>query len=99
MKILVEGKTTLTNSDKMEIFATGRYHSLVHIAQEVLANGQREYYSVAVIKRGSLPDETSLYNLRGKKACLPGIQTYAGWVLPIYTVSRTELVKKVDAIL
>ncbi|KAL3268954.1 hypothetical protein HHI36_008040 [Cryptolaemus montrouzieri] len=88
MKILDEGKATLTTLDAGEIFAAGRYHSLVPIAQEVLDNGQREYYSVAVIKKGSLPDVTSLFNLRGKKACFPGVQTYAGWVLPIYTLMK-----------
>lgn len=87
MKLLDEGKATLTTLDAGEIFVAGRYHSLVPIAQEVLNANQTHYYSVAVVRKGTLSDVTSLRDLRNKKACFPGVQTFAGWALPIYTVS------------
>ncbi|XP_045473444.1 melanotransferrin [Harmonia axyridis] len=88
MKLLDEGKATLTTLDAGEIFVAGRYHSLVPIAQEVLDGNQTHYYSVAVVRKGTLPDVTSLRDLRNKKACFPGVQTFAGWALPIYTLMK-----------
>uniref|UniRef100_T1HSQ7 Uncharacterized protein n=1 Tax=Rhodnius prolixus TaxID=13249 RepID=T1HSQ7_RHOPR len=42
---------------------------------------QRNYYAVALIKKGTLHDVTNLRHLRGKKACFPGVGTLAGWIL------------------
>lgn len=91
MEWLDEEKATFTTLDAGEVFIGGRYHSLVPIAQEVLDGGFKHYYAVAVLKKNSLPDVTSLYDLRGKKACFPGVETFAGWVLPINTVLYNKI--------
>lgn len=87
MELLDEEKATMTTLDAGSVFIGGRYHSLVPIAQEVFENGQTVYFSVAVIKKGGIPDVFALHHLRGRKACFPGVETFAGWVLPINTVS------------
>ena len=86
MSLLDEEKVTMTSVDAGQVFTAGRFHSLVPISKEVTDTGATEYYSVAVVKRNTLQDVTSLRDLRGKKACFPGVGTMAGWVLPIYTV-------------
>lgn len=77
---------TLTSLDAGEVFIGGRYLSLVPISQEVLEGGFKFYYSVAVVKKGTLPDVQSIRDLKYRKACFSGVGTMAGWVLPIRTV-------------
>lgn len=76
----------MTSLDAGEVFIGGRYLSLVPISQEVLEGGFKFYYSVAVIKKGSLNDVQSIRDLKYRKGCFPGVGTMAGWVLPIRTV-------------
>ncbi|CAG9831580.1 unnamed protein product [Diabrotica balteata] len=86
MEWLDEEKATMTTLDAGAVFAGGRYHSLVPIAQEVLEGGFNYYYAVAVIKTGTLSYVNSLRQLRGIKACFAGVETFAGWILPINTL-------------
>ncbi|KAJ8920307.1 hypothetical protein NQ315_011969 [Exocentrus adspersus] len=88
MELLDQEKATLTTLDAGTIFNGGRYYSLVPISQEVLDGGFKYYYAVAVIKKGTLDDVNSLYRLRGKKACFAGVETFAGWLLPINTLMK-----------
>lgn len=90
MVLLDEEKVTLTALDAGEVFVGGRFHSLIPIAQEVSETGLNSHYAVAVVKRNSLADVTSLKHLRGKKACFANVGTMAGWIIPVYTVSFTE---------
>lgn len=87
MVLLDQENATMTTLDAGMIFNGGRYHSLVPIAQEVLDGGFKHYYAVAVVKKGSLPDVRTLFDLRYKKACFAGVETFAGWILPINTVN------------
>lgn len=87
MNRLDAGQVHLTTVDAGEVFVGGRYHSLIPIMQEIYENGLDYQYAVAVVKKGSLPDVQSIYNLRGKRACFGGVGSLAGWVLPIYTVN------------
>lgn len=93
---LDEGNATFTTLDAGEVFMSGMYNSLVPIAQEAYERNSTQYYAVAVIKKDTLPDVTSLYNLRGKKACFAGVQTYAGWMLPIYTLMKEGGMEIID---
>lgn len=86
MELIDDDKATLTSLDPGEVFVAGRYHSLIPIAQEEYEGGLNYIYSVAVVKKNTLSDVTSLRDLRGKKACFPAVGTMSGWVLPIYTV-------------
>jgi melanoma-associated antigen p97 len=86
MSLLDQGEATVTTLDAGQIFIGGRYNSLVPIAQEVLPDNMLDYYAVAVVKKETLPDVRSLFDLRGTRACFAGVETIAGWVVPIYTV-------------
>ncbi|CAG9772274.1 unnamed protein product [Ceutorhynchus assimilis] len=96
MIMLDEGTATMTTLDAGEMFVGGRYHSLVPIAQEVMEGGFNYYYSVAVVKAGSLSDVTTMHNLRGKRACFAGVETYAGWMLPISTLMSDGIMDVID---
>lgn len=99
MKLLDEEKATMTTLDAGSVFIGGRYHSLVPIAQEVYQGGFKYYYSVAVVKAGTLRDVSSIGDLRGKKACFPGVETFAGWVIPINTVNISQALENYHIIL
>ncbi|XP_022918604.1 transferrin 2 isoform X2 [Onthophagus taurus] len=96
MSLLDDEKVTLTTLDAGQVFTAGRFHSLVPIAKEVTELGGTEYYSVAVIKRNSLQDVTSLRDLRGRRACFPGVGTMAGWVLPIHILIKEAGMEIID---
>lgn len=91
MTMLDREEAHITTLDAGEIFIGGRYHSLIPIMQEIYESGVNYQYAVAVIKKGSLPDVQSLNDLRGKRACFPGLGMLAGWIIPIYTVNITFL--------
>lgn len=78
----------ITTLDAGDVFTAGRYHSLIPILQEKISGGFTNYYSVAVVKKGSLPNVHSLRDLRNTRACFPWVGSLAGWILPIYTLLR-----------
>lgn len=72
--------------DAGEVFVAGRYNSLIPIMQEAFEGGFTNYYAVAVVKQGTIPEVTSIRELRGKKACFSEVGSQAGWTIPVYTV-------------
>ena len=54
------------------------------------------YYAVAVLKKGSMPELRSLYDLRGTHACFAGVGTQAGWTIPIYRLINGDIIPVVD---
>ncbi|XP_070154715.1 transferrin 2 [Polyergus mexicanus] len=96
MSMLDHEKAQITTLDAGEVFIAGRYHSLVPIMQEIYESGLNYQYAVAVIKKASLPDVQSLYDLRQKKACFAGVGTLAGWVIPINTLMRYGGMEVID---
>ena len=86
MTLLDQEKVHLTTLDGGEVFIAGRYHSLVPILNEIYNNRSNYQYAVAVVKKNSLPDLTTLHDLKGKKACFAGVGSLAGWVIPIQIV-------------
>ncbi|XP_043461748.1 melanotransferrin isoform X2 [Leptopilina heterotoma] len=83
MFLLDQEKAQLTTLDPGEVFTAGRYHSLIPIMKEIYENKLNYQYAVAVVKKNTLTDVSSLYNLRGKKACFPGVGILGGWVIPL----------------
>ena len=87
MKLIDDGSASSPNImtvDAGEVFVGGRYHSLVPIIKEVYENSQDFYYSLAVIKKGTLPYVNSMNDLRGLKACFAKVGSLAGWTIPIH---------------
>lgn len=64
-----------------------QYNVDVDCLQEVYSGGAKFYYSVAVVKKGTLLDVNNIRQLRGKKTCFPGVGSLAGWIIPIHVVS------------
>jgi len=86
----------VTSLDAGELFVAGRYFSIVPILQEFYEGNKKNYYAVAVIKKGSLPDVRNLRHLRGKKACFAGVGTLAGWFTPISVLMEKGNLEVVD---
>ncbi|EDW94316.1 melanotransferrin [Drosophila yakuba] len=89
-------KAHITTLDAGDVFTAGRYNSLIPIMQEKLEGGFADYQSVAVIKKGSLPDLNSLRDLRNKRVCFPWVGSLAGWIVPIHTLQREGGMEVVD---
>ncbi|KAI5713494.1 hypothetical protein M8J76_000517 [Diaphorina citri] len=96
MTLLDKEEAHVTTLDAGEVFVGGRYHSLIPIMQEVMKDGTKHYYSVAVMKKNSLPDLTHISHLRGKKACFAGVGTQAGWVIPVDVLIRNGGMEVID---
>lgn len=87
-------KAHMMSLDAGNVFMAGRYHSLIPIMQESFEGGFVNYYSVAVIKKDTIPEVTSIRDLRGKKACFAEVGSQAGWTIPVHTVRKEEFVFK-----
>ncbi|XP_053619563.1 transferrin 2 [Plodia interpunctella] len=99
MSLVDQGKASLLALDAGEVYIAGRYHSLVPIAQELYGHGEPYQYSVAVVKKGSLPSVqpgSGLHGLRGAKACFPGVGSLAGWVMPVHILMQEGGLKITD---
>lgn len=88
IQLLDTEKANLLSLDAGEVFVAGRYNSLVPILQEAYDGGFTNYYAVAVVKKGTLPDVAHIRDLRNKKACFSFVGSQAGWTIPIYTLQR-----------
>jgi melanoma-associated antigen p97 len=76
----------VTMLDAADVYMAGRYYGLVPIAAEEYVTDDT-FFAVAVAKKKD-PDTTML-NLRAKRACMGGIGTEAGWTLPVQTILST----------
>ncbi|XP_052745065.1 melanotransferrin [Bicyclus anynana] len=93
------GEASLLALDAGEVYVAGRFHSLVPIIQELYGRGEPYQYSVAVVKKGGLPEVQpgrGLHGLRGAKACFPGVGSLAGWVMPIHVLMQEGGLKVTD---
>lgn len=88
IQLIDSEKAHMMSLDAGEVFIAGRYNSLIPIMQEAFDGGFTNYYAVAVVKQGTIPEVTSIRDLRGKKACFSEVGSQAGWTIPIYTVSE-----------
>lgn len=95
MNLIANERVHLVSLDPGEIYMGGRYHSLIPIMSERYGIARESgYYAVAVVKRNS--PIYSLMDLRGKKACFPGVGKMAGWVIPISVLAANNLLDVTD---
>lgn len=92
IQLIDSEKAHIMSLDAGQVFVAGRYNSLIPFMQESFEGGFTNYHAVAVVKKGSLPDVTSIRQLRGKKACFSEVGSQAGWTIPIYTVMINLLI-------
>lgn len=78
----------MTSLDAGDVFTAGRFNSLVPIMQETFDGGFKNYYAVAVVKAGSMPEVTSLRHLRDRRACFSEVGSQGGWTIPIHTLQQ-----------
>ncbi|XP_015788305.1 melanotransferrin-like [Tetranychus urticae] len=84
MNLIENGRAHLVTLDPGEVFIAGRHHSLVPIIAERYGSTLEDYYySVAVVRRSSSTHIKDIQDLKGKKACFPGVNQMAGWALPL----------------
>jgi len=53
-QLLDKSEADITTLDPGNVFVGGRYHSLLPIMQEVYTQNSEYFFSVAVVKRGSM---------------------------------------------
>ncbi|CAB3258368.1 unnamed protein product [Arctia plantaginis] len=93
------GEASLLGLDAGEVYIAGRYHSLVPILQELYGRGEPYQYSIAIVRKGALPQLQpgyGLQTLRGVKACFPGVGALAGWMMPIHVLMQNGGLKITD---
>ncbi|XP_018016506.1 uncharacterized protein LOC108673222 [Hyalella azteca] len=96
MQTIDNNKADIVSLDANEIFLGGRYHSLVPIMKNVYQDGESDFYSVAVVKRGTLSGYSGLYSLRNVTACFPSVASMGGWVIPISRLMEAGAMKVAD---
>ncbi|CAL4059894.1 unnamed protein product, partial [Meganyctiphanes norvegica] len=96
MVLLDQSRGDVVSLDSNEIFIAGRYHSLVPIMKELYDKGRQFYYSVAVIKKGTLEHVHTLRDLKGTIACFPSVASMGGWVLPIAKLIKEKAMDIID---
>ncbi|XP_037045009.1 melanotransferrin [Bradysia coprophila] len=96
IQLIDSEKAHMMSLDAGEVFIAGRYNSLIPIMQEAFDGGFTNYYAVAVVKQGTIPEVTSIRDLRGKKACFSEVGSQAGWTIPIYTLQKEAGMEIVD---
>lgn len=97
MRLIEDQKADLVLIDPGEVYISGRYHSLVPILYEQYGpNNRTGYFAVSVVKTDSQSYIRDLKDLRGKKACFPGVGQLGGWVLPINKLLDLDLIDIID---
>ncbi|KAK7866940.1 hypothetical protein R5R35_014716 [Gryllus longicercus] len=87
MQAIRSGVADVAVLDAGDVYTAGLRYQLVPIISEVYNLGQPEYYVVAVAKEDD--PTTELTFLKGKRTCHPGINTAAGWIIPLaYLISN-----------
>ena len=94
---IFEDKADLMTADAGEVYTAGKFYNLIPIATENYYSAQTsaytDYYSVAVVKRGS---GMTVGSLRGSNSCHGGVGTSSGWNMPISTLIEKQLLEIVD---
>ncbi|GFR00340.1 ovotransferrin [Trichonephila clavata] len=95
MDLIDTGRADLLTLDPGEVYIAGRYNSLVPVVAEVYGSEETSGYYAVVVARESL-DIRTLADLRGKRACFPGIGQMAGWVIPISVLIDKDIIEVID---
>nr|CAD7398480.1 unnamed protein product [Timema cristinae] len=87
MQAIKNGVADVAMLDAGDIYTGGLQYDLIPFMSEVYNLGKPEYYVVAVAKEED--PSTELTYLKGKYTCHTGINTAAGWIIPMaYLISN-----------
>ncbi|KAJ4431498.1 hypothetical protein ANN_20096, partial [Periplaneta americana] len=81
MQAISNGLADVAVFDAGDVYTAGLRYDLIPFISEIYNLGLPEYYAVAVAKEED-PD-TELTYLKGKYTCHTGINTGAGWIVPL----------------
>lgn len=81
MQAINSGIADVAVFDAGDVYTAGLKYGLIPFISEVYNLGEPEYYAVAVAREED-PD-TELTYLKGKYTCHTGINTGAGWIVPL----------------
>jgi melanoma-associated antigen p97 len=88
MDMIWRGDADLINLDAGDIYIAGRRYGLVPIAAEDYGDMSMQFKVVAAARKTD--KYTTLFNMRGKRACQPGINRGDGWIIPLNIYIETE---------
>jgi melanoma-associated antigen p97 len=97
---IFEDKADLMTADAGEVYTAGKFYNLIPIATESYFSPQAstysDYFSVAVVRRGSTLSQGGIGALRGSNSCHGGVGLSSGWNMPISTLIEKQLLEIVD---
>nr|KAG5687663.1 hypothetical protein BaRGS_027555 [Batillaria attramentaria] len=88
MEMIQQGDADLINLDAGDVYIAGRRFGLVPIAAEDYGDMSMKFKVVAVARKTD--KYTTLFNMKGKRACQPGIGRGDGWIVPLNIYIETE---------
>ncbi|RUS73301.1 hypothetical protein EGW08_018930 [Elysia chlorotica] len=88
MEMIWRGDADLMNLDAGDIYIAGRRYGLIPIAAEDYGDMTMQFKVVAAAHKTN--KETTLFNMKGKRSCQPGIGRGDGWIIPLNIYIETE---------
>ncbi|XP_046549141.1 LOW QUALITY PROTEIN: melanotransferrin-like [Haliotis rubra] len=88
MDMIAKGDADLMNLDAGDIYIAGRRFNLIPIAAEDYGDMSMSFKVVAAARKTD--KITTLFNMKGKRACQPGIGRGDGWIIPLNIYIETE---------
>ncbi|XP_055863479.1 melanotransferrin-like [Biomphalaria glabrata] len=88
MEMIWRGDADLINLDAGDIYIAGRRYGLIPLAAEDYGDMTMKFKVVAAAKKTD--KQTTLFNMKGKRSCQPGIGRGDGWVIPLNIFIETE---------
>lgn len=88
MEMIWRGDADLINLDAGDIYIAGRRYGLIPMAAEDYGDMSMKFKVVAAARKTD--KSTTLFNMKGKRSCQPGIGRGDGWIIPLNIFIETE---------
>jgi len=88
LEMIWRGDADLINLDAGDVYIAGRRYGLVPIIAEDYGDMSMEFKVVAAARKTD--KYTTLFNMKGKRSCQPGIGRGDGWIVPLNVFIETE---------
>lgn len=88
MEMIQQGDADIINLDSGDVYIAGRRYGLVPIAAEDYGDMSMKFKVVAVARKTD--KSTTLFNMKDKRSCQPGIGRGDGWIVPLNIFIETE---------
>ncbi|GFS16683.1 melanotransferrin-like [Elysia marginata] len=88
MEMIWRGDADLMNLDAGDVYIAGRGYGPIPIAAEDYGDMTMQFKVVAAAHKTD--KSTTLFNMKGKRSCQPGIGRRDGWIIPLNIYIETE---------